>query len=886
MTLAFRRLTRTSFALFVLCTGMLTAQASPAAPGKTAVARPATGTIHVDGRLDDTAWRNAAFFSDFQDKEPVQYRTPSVRTEVAFLYDGDALYVGARLHRDRGRVPHSLSRRDQYSNAEHLVISLDSQQDRRTAFSFVVTAGGTRIDYYHGSDTEFSRDFNFNPVWVAGVQVDSLGWTAEMRIPFSQLRFRPGDEQTWGLNINRWVPDRNEDIYWVVVPREATGWSSRFGQLTGIRKIRPSRRIELLPYVASDATFTDNVSPNNPFEDGSRMQGRAGADLRMGLGPSVTLEATINPDFGQVEADPAELNLSAFETFFSERRPFFTEGSQFLPSGGFFFSRRIGAAPRGPADGLFVDRPANTTILSAAKVTGRLPSGLSIGALAAVTDREFARVLPDSGQPIRRVQVAPRTVYALGRLRQEFGRDASTVGVSVVGMRRALAGDSALRTTFSRQAYGASLDGNLRFKGGEYVLSGNVGMSHVTGDTAVIRKIQEAPAHFFQRPDAGQVRLDPTRTSLTGFNGSIRADKNAGRWLWGIGVSTESPSFETNDYGRLSSANDIDANWDLNLRQTEPGPVFRSWRVGVFNSLSWNYDGNRTGAFVSLSSDVTWTNFWNTSLDVWFRPRNMSDDLTRGGPLMQTLRQSGIEISAATNRSAPNRVEVGLELSRTEEDGWEAGVSSSVNLRPTPAVSLSLTPNWSRSSNPRQFLSILDRASPETFGRRYQFARIDQTILSLQARLNYTVTPNLTLEGYAEPFTASGRFDRFGELATPGGRHLRRYGTDQTTVVQTPTTLDVTDARSSEQFSIGIPDFTRFSFRSNLVLRWEWTPGSTLFLVWQQDKFDECGVAGGSGCLSGAVAGRRPGVSQLFDTFQAQGRNFLAFKASYWIPVR
>lgn len=864
------------------------AQTPDLAP-KVAVVSPAEGTIRLDGRLDEEAWQDATFITDFRQKEPVQFADPSVPTAVAFLYDDEALYIGARLGREDASFPQSLSRRDQYANAEHLVISIDSHLDHRTAYSFVVTAGGTRIDYFHTRDSDSfgARDFTWNPVWEAEVVTDSAGWTVEFRIPFSQLRFNPADRQTWGLNINRWVPDRNEDIFWVVVPREETGFSSRFGTLEGLRDLRRSRRIELLPYVATDGTFDGTVSSEDPFNDGSRTGLRAGGEVRMGLGPGLTLDASINPDFGQVEADPAELNLSAFETFFSERRPFFTEGSQLLPSGSVFFTRRIGAPPRGPADGAFVDRPANTTILGAAKVTGQLPSGLSIGVLAALTDRTHARVMDTTGSPVHRVEVEPLAYYGAARLQQQFGANASTVGVSLAGMQREFSPESDLESLLSRRALAAIADSRLRFRNGEYELRFTAGMSRVEGDSAAIQRIQRAPAHFFQRPDADRPRLDSTLTVLTGYTASLRADKNAGNWLWGAGVTTESPGYETNDMGRVTSVDDVDLNWDVNYRETTPGPLFRTWNLGVSHSISWNYDGDRGNTRASVFSSATLRNFWTAGLTVWLRPRGLSDSQTRGGPLMQTLRSWGMDVRLGTNQNSTNSAQGSFSWSRSEEGGWSVSLNPRVSLRPGPRLSASLNPRLSRSVNPRQFIGTETRSGSETFGTRYLFGRIDQTVLSMQLRLNYAVSPDLTLELYAEPFTASGSFRDLGELALARTPDLRRFDTEGlTTITNSDGSLAVADERDGDSFFIPGLDFNRFSFRSNLVARWEWTPGSTLFLVWQQDRFDQCTPATLSACPADTRPGDVPSAPHLLNAFRAEGKHVLALKASYWIPVR
>lgn len=406
------------------------------------VAQPPT----LDGLLDDEAWRQATFTTDLIQKEPDQGLPSTLRTEVAFVYDGDALYVGARMFSDSpADIETVMTRRDESGVAERLIVSLDTWHDRRTAYSFAVTAAGQRVDWFHPVDEEFERDFSFNPVWQARTRLTGEGWVAELRIPFSQLRFNDGDEQVWGLNLNRYIPRRNEDDFWVVVPRHVTGWSSWFGDLTGVRGVRPSRRLELLPYVAGDWQVNSGRNPRagTPFDARRDWAGRVGGDAKVGLGPNLTLDATVNPDFGQLEADPAVVNLTAFETVFDERRPFFTEGSPLFTGSGptYFYSRRIGASPRllgdlkGQRD--FVEAPRASTLWGAGKLTGRLASGLSLGALAAVTGHSFADVYDFDTAEEGRVKLEPFTGFGVVRVQQELG-GGSVVGAMLTGVNRAL----------------------------------------------------------------------------------------------------------------------------------------------------------------------------------------------------------------------------------------------------------------------------------------------------------------------------------------------------------------------------------------------------------------------------------------------------------------
>ncbi len=847
----------------------------PNASGKefSATRLPSGGSLVLDGRLDDDAWTRAAWRTDFTQKEPVEGGEPSGRTEIAFLYDDNALYVGARMHSaDASKIPTTVTRRDQFSNAEHLVIALDTYLDRRTSYSFVISSGGVRGDYYHPSDSEGSRDYTWDPVWQARTHVNGDGWFAEVRIPFSQLRFTAAGSQTWGIQINRWMPHANEDVYWIVIPKNENGWASRFGLLTGIEGVRPSRRMELLPYVAANATFEDAPSAD-PFNDGSDYTARAGADFKMGLGPNLTLDATVNPDFGQVEADPAEVNLSAFETFFSERRPFFTEGAQLLRGGGpgYFYSRRIGTAPRGDITGDYVDRPDNATILGAAKVTGRLRGGTSVGFLTAFTDREMGRgYLVDSAR-YTRSEIEPFTGYGIGRVQQEFGANQSVAGLSLTYMERSL-GDSALSTFLARRAITGGGDWNLRFKGGAYELGGFLGFSHVTGTPEAMLAVQQAPAHFFQRPDATEFSLDSNATSLTGWAASLRAAKNAGKhWLWSVTAATESPKFDINDMGQLQSANDFETFGQLRYRENQPGKLFHRWSSNFFLGRGWNYGGVTRWTESSLGNSFTFKNYWSAFVGVFGSIRGQSDDLTRGGPLMGDPASIGGDLELQGNEGKPVFWQGAFSWREDEAGGSRRSLEAEVSVRPSPAVRVSLEPGWEKDIVSRQYVTRVGGGSAATFGQRYVFAFVDRTTLSSAFRVNYAFTPDLSLELYGEPFAASGRYYDFGELPRARSFGIRKYGTDGTTITkQADGSRTVTDGAQS--FILADRDFNVLSFRSNLVLRWEWRPGSTLFVVWQQDKSGD--------------ARRGVGARSLFDSFKADGGQFLAVKMSYWLAAR
>lgn len=836
-------------------------------------ARVPNGTLRLDGRLSDEQWRTATPVSGFIQREPTEGEPALDRTEVRFAYDDEALWIGARMYsRNPGDIRALVTRRDREGSSEQLIVSLDTHRDRRTAYAFAVTPAGVRIDYFHAADFESQRNYDFDPVWEAKVHTDSLGWTAELRIPFTQLRFNPGDVQEWGVNVTRVVPQTNESSYLVLVRRNETGWASRMTALTGIRGIKPSRRIELLPYVAADSRFRGVVDPADPFAERRDAGVRAGGDVKMGLGPNMTLELTINPDFGQVEADPAVVNLSAYETFFDERRPFFLEGSQLFSGRNFYYSRRIGAAPPGSGDSDYEERVDNTTILGAAKLTGRLPSGLSVGALAALTDRESIRTYDSGTNSFGRADVAPLTAYAVASAQQEFGRTKSTYGATVTMVQRDLQPGSPLNSIVSKSAYSALAETRLRWAEGMYDLGAFIGLTSVDGDTAAILRQQLSSRRYWQRPDADHVEVDPSRRGLRGTYTGINHSKVSGRhWLWDIDYVQESPGLEPNDIGAFGDVDNRSLNVGIRYRETTPRGWYRSWTAGVGGDASWNFGGDRTETELEAFANAVLSNFWRANSDFWYGVRSMSDALTRGGPLMQTPAISGVSLELQSRSGARNGWGVELQAETDEAGGWEREIGLGFSYRPGTQLELSFDPSWEREESSRQFVTSRPGGTEATFGRRYVFAHVDLSEVAARIRANYTFSPELSLETYVEPFASSGEYHTYGELGRARGFSLRSYGEDGTTIVRNADGTRTVNA-DGETFTLPDSDFNVRSLRSNVVLRWEWRAGSTLYVVWQQDRSADRIV-------------RRVRPSDILSGFDAPGDNVLALKASYWLPI-
>jgi hypothetical protein len=848
---------------------------------KRAVAVAVTGErIRVDGRLTEAIWRLAAPVIDFVQAEPDEGAEPTDTTEVRFAFDETGLYVGARMS-SRDPVQAPLSRRDEGAQAEYLLIDLDTFFDRRTSYAFGVTAAGVRLDHYHPTDEEGDRDEEYDPVWEVRTAVDAGGWTAEMWLPFAQLRFNQQAGRVWGLNIKRSIPTRNEEIYWSLVRRTERGWSSRFGELHGLDGVRPAARLEWLPYVSSAATMAASRDRANPFVDAVDLTPRAGVDVKYGLGSNLTLEATVNPDFGQVEADPAEVNLTVFETTFPERRPFFLEGNNLLEAGAgnYYYSRRIGAPPTGAASGEYVDYPSTATILGAVKLTGRLSSGTSIGILGAATAEEHARTFT-RGQ-FASAPVAPRAGWGVARVIHELGNEGSTMGAHLTVVHRDLSPADGLASALVRNAVTAGADTRLRFKDRTYEAAFNLGITHVDGEPGAIERVQRASQHFFQRLDQPTIRLDPSRRSLSGaqFRGAI--DKIAGRhWLWGYNLMIESPEFHPLDFGRLNYAGDWMGGPRLTYRETRPGRWLRAYSVSTNLGTNWYFDRDLGVRYnLNTNASATLPNFWSTSLQVNRFFGGLDAQLTRGGPAMGAARGWSSNWTLRNRAGATTRWSGTINRRWNEfgEVAWSA--SGSLSARPTPSLQLSVEPEYSNEGATsatfqgavnRQYLTTLSGGRPETYGRRYVFGVVDRTTLSLQLRASYVFRPDVTLDVYTEPFAASGRYNRFGELARARARDLRFYGTDGTALDRLADgSYRVTDGDAT--FTLSNRDFNVRSFRSNVVLRWEWRPGSTLFAVWQQNR------------TSTVAEGDHVSLRDLWRSWSAPGDHIIALKTTVWL---
>ncbi len=892
-------MTRTLFVCGALVIAVpAAAQNIHSTPGPEARAVSLQEVIRLDGILDEAVWRAAPAATDFRQNQPNEGQPATQRTEVRFAYDDAAIYVGARMFDDQGAagVRTRLVRRDGNASADYIEVIFDTYHDHIGRLFFMVNPSGVRND---ANGLGGGGDDSWDPVWEVKTTIDSLGWTAEMRIPFSQLRYpNTTEEQTWGLQIWRQENRLNELSQWSFWGVTESGGPPRFGHLQGLVIRRAPGRAEVLPYVVGRSANVPVSDPTDPFQKAHAWDGRVGADARVLLTSNLTLNATVNPDFGQVEVDPAVVNLSAFETFFDERRPFFVEGAGYFGLGGlncFFCSnvsslsmlstRRIGRPPQAPAmrdtSARYADVPENSTILGAAKLTGRTPSGWSIGALDAVTRRERATV-QRSDSSRTEATVEPFTNYFAARVAKDL-RGGATVframGTSVI---RSL-DDSFLVDRLARHSETFGLATDMWFRNRKYRLMAQLAGSQVTGDSAAILRLQRSSARYFQRPDRGNGKngllsdaYDPTLRSLRGLGGYARMSRESGNLLWEVSTNFRTPGFENNDIAFFSRADYWWMSGNVFRQWTKPTNWYRQLFFIVGGQHQYNFDWDLTDRQLHLFGYIQPLNYWEIQGFWIHRPSVFDDRLSRGGPV---LRRPGIDFWS-TFVSTDRRKNVVLrwngDIGCNRDGDCDRSASLSVELRPLANVSLSFGPFLGHEENGSQYVdTIPDSTATAFYGKRYVFADLVQNSIAMNTRFNVTFSPNLTLELFLQPLIASGDFSRYKEYAAPRGIRRLVYGTDVGTVTPFAAgdSIDPDGAGPAGAFVIAPRDFTFRSLRGNAVLRWEYRPGSTLFLVWTRSGESSLG------------RGRIDFGDDAGALFRGPSQNIFLIKVNYWLGI-
>jgi hypothetical protein len=795
----------------------------------------------IDGKLDDDAWDQVPWSVDeFIQRDPDPGKAASVQTKFKILYDDKNIYFAIlSLDPEPEKIARRMSRRDGFEG-DFVEVNIDSYNDKRTAFSFTASVSGVKGDEYVSNDGN-NWDANWDPIWYLATSVTAEGWIAEFRIPLSQLRFGNKEEHVWGLQITRRLFRKQERSNWQYIAPDASGWVHLFGELRGITGISSQKQLEIQPYVVGK-TESYQKEEGNPFKTGSDSDVNFGIDAKIGLTSDITLDLTVNPDFGQVEADPSQVNLTAFRLFFQERRPFFIEGNNTLnfplvdfSSSNLFYSRRIGRQPQRELsfdEDEFAKGISNTTILGAAKITGKNKNGFSWGILESVTNEERATV--DSAGFRRKEKLEPLTNYFVARAQQDINKGNTIVGAMFTATNRNI--NNPQLNFLHRSAYTGGVDFNHNWKDRMYFVSGRSIFSYVTGSPQAITATQEASERYFQRPDNQHADVNATRKSLSGTGGTVTVGKQSGSLVFETGFHWMSPELELNDVGFLAQTDQL-VQWTwAQYRILKPFSIFRYMRINGSQWTTWDFDGKKIETGYELAHNFQFRNYWGMNYSVTYEPTVVSNADLRGGPALRYPGRMNYRVFFYSDER--KKFVIGINPI------WRKGLASDLdtrslnlnfNYRPTNALSLSVSPGIEHNRNNLQYVD-----SREAEGQpKYIVGQINQTTARISVRATYMITPNLSIQYWGQPFGTAGEYSNYKVIADAGSSSLEQlyYPISSASMELNNDEYLVDENRDgSHDFVFAKPDFNFGQFRSNMVIRWEYIPGSTVFLVWTQEK--------------------------------------------------
>ena len=799
----------------------------------------------IDGSVEDDAWLSGTWQGGFTQYEPRNGAAPSQKTEFMVLFDDNNIYVAIKaMDSNPDSIVRRISRRDN-GDGDFVGIGFDSYHDRQTGFAFTTNVAGVKNDFIWSRNGQVEDD-TWDPIWFTGAKMYDWGWAAEMRIPLTQLRFRISDDGIWGMEVFRRIFRSQEMSVWQHIDRNASGLVHNFGNLTGLTGIKPRKQADITPFVVGSLE-TFESEEGNPFSTGSAWKYNGGLDAKFGITNNMTLDLTVNPDFGQVEADPSEVNLTAYETFFEEKRPFFIEGNNItsfrtglgdgdLGFDNLFYSRRIGRSPHMGVetdDNEYARIPRVTPIIGAAKVTGKTPDGLSVGIVEAVTAEGKAEI--DNMGERSWQTVEPLTNYLVSRVMKDFNGGKTIIGGAFTNTHRFLDGTGI--DELVTNANTAGIDFTHYFgKDRDWFVSSAAAGSNLTGNIAAIEKLQRSSVHYFQRPDADYVEVDPDRTSLNGFGGNVQAGKVGGRWNFMTFMYMKSPGLDLNDVGYLQSADAIITGLWTAYRFDKPFSIFRQIRPNANYWTGWDFGGTHLFTGGNLSLYVQFKNLWWTNIGGNYEGNSISNSLLRGGPSM--LHPSSVNgwFNLGTNSSRKVYATLWANAARGGEDiseRYSAGMDFTV--KPGQSFTATVTPSLSRNRNDIQYVTRTDD------GGRYILSQINQQIVSMSLRMNYNITPDLTIQYWGQPFLAAMDYNKYKAVTDPMAEKLQdRYHliADNEIDYDTDNSRYLVDENrdGTTDYSFDNPDNNYDQFLSNLVLRWEFMPGSTVYLVWSQTR--------------------------------------------------
>lgn len=841
--------------------------------------------LNIDGILDESLYSTKAN-GPFIQIEPNNGILGSEDTEFWVGYDDNALYIGAMMHDSSpDSIVARMSRRDQGGEtSDILYIAIDSYLDKRSGFMFGINPIGSISDFTLSNDSNI--DDSWDGIWDGQGRINKNGWSAEIRVPFSQLRFNKASVNIMGIGLGRRIHRKEEMDFFTYIARDESGMVSHFATLSGIKNINPPKRLEMTPY------FTGNygilkTEDENPFYNGKDSKVNIGTDLKVGIGNNLTIDATINPDFGQVEVDPSVINLSAFETYYREKRPFFIEGANIFRFGvggptnnmsfgtmepTFFYSRRIGKYPSYEVEGDWVKVPSATSILGATKLSGKITDTWSVGGFSALTRREFADVQIDATNS--EVEVEPLASYNIFRTLKEFHQGRQGLGMiySYVGRNFE---DKSLRDILSDNSTVLGVDGWVFLnKDKDWVIDGWLGYSNIIGKSDYIYDLQQSSARYYQRPDADHIELDPEATNLEGFAGKFTITKETGKFSFNSSLQFISPGFEINDMGLNFSADKINHHVALGYRWLEPGKIFQRAILNTAYMTNHNFAGDKLSEMLFLFGFARFNNFWTINSIISVNPRTLSDQKLRGGPLVISPAGMWSRLFVRTDSRKSIIMELGGMFEKSEKGNYSLRLSPEIEFNIGTRLRLEVEPGINSQRQIDQYVDYFeDETADKMYGYRYIVAQMDRKTVSAEFRIDYTFTPKLSFQAYVQPYMTVGSYSHFKEFERPESYDFVEYGKDENMQI----TKDGDDGyylypNGSDGNSIYLenPDFSYKALVGTAVLRWEFRPGSTLYLVWTRNGSDE----------------QNPGVfnfnRDIKNLFKAESDNVFAVKLTYW----
>lgn len=800
----------------------------------------------IDGKLDDKVWEQGTWQGNFVQFQPYSGKKPTQKTDFKILYDDNNLYVAIRsFDTNADKIETRLARRDN-NDGDWAGIAIDSYFDKRTSFVFIINAAGVKFDgkiINDGGDP----DPTWNPVWYVKTSKDSEGWYAEMKIPFSQLRFTNNiKDMTWGLQLIRFIFRNQEQCFWQPVARDAPGFVSTEGLLTGLKNIKPKKEVAFMPYVMSSLE-TSPVDEDDPYSKPRYFNKTIGVDGKVAVTSDLTLNFSINPDFGQVEADPSEVNLSALELYLPEQRPFFVAGSNIfsfpiIMGGGtrnnLFYSRRVGRSPHyypDLSDEEYIKMPSAARILGAFKLSGKTQKGWSLGVMESMTSKEFATI--DSAGTERKQEVEPLTNYFNARVQKDLQEGNTIIGGMITATNRFIK-DSALMF-LPNAAYTGGIDFQKYFKNKTFLFSATLTGSNVQGTPESISDLQQAPQRFYQRQGSPR-SVDSTLTALSGTGASFDFSKIAnGHWLYGIKANMQSPGLSLNDQGYMQLSDIIQHTGWLQYHIWEPFSIFKSVVFSVSESSGWDFNGTMTYSGQHFYVGSQFKNNWYFEMNLSKQGYELERHELRGGPALLIPRGYGYYFGGSSDHTKKINFGIGYSVNKgIEGDRYSHYFSLNVNYHPLPSLVIKFNPTYNDSF---RSLAYVDATSYGNEG--YIVSSISQKQLSANFRLNLSFSPNLSLEYWGQPFLFSADYSEFKKVVNPNQKDFESQfkvfspGEISYDAVNEEYYVDET-GNGATDFEFANPDFSVFNFRSNMVLRWEFVPGSTLYLVWSQNKSD------------------------------------------------